>query len=61
MNYVKKGAVTNGEGAVFEKVNKVTLEDAIGIFDETTYKKVVCDGYSLEFDDYLRIRKCNIK
>lgn len=50
---LKRAAAATGEEEVFEKVHGVNLED-LGVFPENRYKKVICDGYTLEFDDYLR-------
>ncbi len=51
----------------FEKVEEEALDDTEENFIENKFKTVVCDGYSLEFDDtlkellgYVRTGKMNI-
>ena len=52
---LKRAATTNGEEDVFEKVPETAPEDVRRIlFAEEAFKKVIFDGYSLEFDDYLK-------
>lgn len=45
-------AAENGNEEVFEKVHGENVEE-VRVLSEKPLKKVICDGYSLEFDDYL--------
>lgn len=51
---LKKAALASETVDVFEKLHEVNLENVEEAFFENKFKKVVCDGYSLEFDDYLK-------
>lgn len=51
---LKRTEVTTDMENTFEKVDEADLEDVREVFTENEYKKVICDGYSLMFDDYLR-------
>lgn len=51
---LKKIATAGERENIFEKVCDDFKEDVEKIFMENKYKKVVCDGYTLEFDDYLK-------
>lgn len=57
---LKKAAGANDTEEVLEKKEKeeVIVEDAKEIFTEN--KRVICDGYSLEFDDYLKEELGNV-
>jgi len=51
---LKKAALANDMVEVFEKLHEVNFEDVVKVFSENKCKTVVCDGYCLEFDDYLK-------
>lgn len=51
---LKKAALASDTVNVFEKLHEVNFENVGEVLFENEYKKVVCDGYSLEFDDYLK-------
>lgn len=51
---LKKAALTGNTEALFEKVSQKTSTGADIMFSEKEYTPVICDGYSLEFDDSLR-------
>ncbi len=57
---LKRATETNNMENLFEKVKEVDLGVVEEIFIENEYKKVVCDGYSLEFDDYLKEKLENV-
>lgn len=51
---LKKAALMKNEELIFEKTQKndsLMIDDE---FDKSGCRIVVCDGYSLEFDDYLK-------
>lgn len=53
-NVLKRAAGSAAMENVFEEVHIEKIEDVKTEINEIkSYKKVVCDGYSLEFDDYL--------
>jgi len=51
---LKRAAVLTDTEDLFEKENETDPENVGEVFDEKKFKKAVCDGYSLEFDDYLK-------
>lgn len=51
---LKKAAWMESEEAVFEKAPKVLFRDTDIALEEKEMKKVICDGYSLSFDDDLQ-------
>ena len=57
---LKKAATLKNEEYVFEEVHEAYVEDVRETFVENTYKKVICDGYSLKFDDYLKEELGNV-
>ena len=57
---VLKRAAANDTGGIPENVQEVKFEDVREVFAESKYKKVVCDGYTLEFDDYLKEELGNV-
>lgn len=57
---LKKAALMKNEELIFEetsKNNSLYIDDE---FDQSECKIVVCDGYSLEFDDYLKEELGNV-
>lgn len=48
---LKRAALANDTVDVFENLHEVKAEEELF---ENKYKKVICDGYSLEFDEYLK-------
>lgn len=57
---LKKAALMKNEELIFEETPK---NDSLNIddeFDKSECKIVVCDGYSLEFDDYLKEELGNV-
>lgn len=51
---LKRVAAANGTEDIFEKIYEEKSEDTEILISENKYKMVICDGYSLEFDDYLK-------
>ncbi len=51
---LKRAAVADNTEEIFEKVPEADSEDAGEISGVKDFKKVVCDGYSLDFDDVLK-------
>ncbi len=60
-NILKRAALTNDIVDMFEMVDEVDLENVGAVFVKNQYEKVICDGYSLEFDDYLKEELGNIR
>lgn len=57
---LKRAALSSGTVDVFKKLHEVNSENVGEVTFENKYKKVVCDGYSLEFDDYLKEELGNV-
>lgn len=57
---LKRAALASGTVDVFQNLHEVTFENVEKELSETKCKKVVCDGYSLEFDDYLKEELGNV-
>lgn len=57
---LKKTALANDTVDVFKKMHEENFGNAVEVFFEDKCKKVVCDGYSLEFDDYLKEELGNV-
>lgn len=57
---LKRAALSSGTVDVFKKLHEVNSENVGEVPFENKYKKVVCDGYSLEFDDYLKEELGNV-
>lgn len=57
---LKRAALASGTVDVFQNLHEVTFENVEKELSGTRCKKVVCDGYSLEFDDYLKEELGNV-
>lgn len=57
---LKRAALANDTVDVFENLHEVKAEKAEEELFENKYKKVICDGYSLEFDEYLKEELGNV-
>lgn len=57
---LKKVALATDTVEVFDKLHEENFENVGEMFFENKCKMVVCDGYSLEFDDYLKEELENI-
>lgn len=57
---LKRAALSSGTVDVFKKLHEVNSENVGEVPFENKYKKVVCDGYSLDFDDYLKEELGNV-
>ncbi|MCI8326409.1 MAG: hypothetical protein HFI37_01370 [Lachnospiraceae bacterium] len=57
---LKRAALAGDTVDAFEKLYKVNFENVENEFLENKCKKVICDGYSLEFDDYLKEELGNV-
>lgn len=57
---LKRAALASDTVDVFNKLHEVNSENVGEKFFENKFKKVVCDGYSLEFDDYLKEELGNV-
>lgn len=57
---LKRAAAEDHKEDVFDQVQGANEEDICGEFTDKVYKKVVCDGYSLAFDDYLKEELGNV-
>ena len=57
---LKRAAMAGNAVDVFDKLHEEKYENSGEIFFENKLKKVICDGYSLEFDDVLKEELSNI-
>lgn len=57
---LKRAAMAGNVVDVFDKLHEEKYENSGEIFFENKLKKVICDGYSLEFDDVLKEELSNI-
>lgn len=57
---LKRAALSSDTVDVFEKMYEVNYENAEDEFLENKCIEVICDGYSLEFDDYLKEELGNV-
>lgn len=57
---LKKAALASDTVDVFKKLQEVNFENMGEALFENKCRKVVCDGYSLEFDDYLKEELGNV-
>lgn len=59
---LQKAVLESGMESVNEKIHEVDLylDDTEELFKIDKYKKVISDGYSLEFDDYLKEELGNV-
>lgn len=57
---LKKVALASDTVTVFKKLHEVNFDNVGEVLFENKCKKVVCDGYSLEFDDSLKEELGNV-
>ncbi len=57
---LKRAALADDTVEVFNKLQEEKCEAGETVFSENNFNKVICDGYSLEFDDVLKEELSNV-
>lgn len=58
---LKRAAAESSGENIFEKVQEEKTQNEKEVFAEKAVKKVICDGYTLEFDEYLKEELGNVR
>ena len=57
---LKRAALADDTVEVFKQLQEEKCEAGETVFSENNFNKVICDGYSLEFDDVLKEELSNV-